>query len=1573
MKVLRVLLALAATCAAATLEASPTTLEREFSYPAERFSLVPAGGTVDVRVAGESSREFTPGRPDLPMLAEAIEIPAGMRVTGVEVVNVDAELWERSIRVPPAVRIRPGITPIERTAADPAVYGLGGFLPQHPAEFATQGSLRGRNVAWIRVNPVRWEPSSGRLEQVRRVKVRLQIEPHHDPGQVVRERVVPEWEDQDPTAARADDGGRGAQPFRATQVPSVLGSPVAYVIVTSDALAPEFQRLADWKTQSGLPAVVRTLSFIRQQYPSGADDADRIRQFLRDAYARWGTKWVLLGGDTEVIPARLIYTRFYGGEYIPADLYFSCLDGNWNADGDSLYGEGYLSIVDPGDNADLMPDVYVGRAPVVTVAQVDQFIDKTLQYAKTPVGDYEQSVLFFAEVLFPQDWVLNDPTPSLDGAELVEEVLPYLNAAPGIHYARLYQNYLDPRWAPGALAESRAVVLDSLDAGYNLAVHIGHGYRNVMSVGDNNLSNEDALGLTNGNRLSNLYAINCTSNAIDFPCIGEAFLLAPNGGAVTNIGSTRFDFPTAGRNYQKEYFKLVFDSLVTAVGEAQARQKLPFIPFSTYDGVNRWTEMTLLLIGDPELRMYTRRPAALSAAHAASMAAGDTTFSVTVTVGGSPVNGAKVTAYKVDDDYRSAFTNASGIAVLNFRPDETGSFTLTATSFNAKPYQATLNVTPAGPPVLAEQNVVIDDDAAGGTSGNADTFWNAGETVDLTIPLRNTGGAAANAVTGKLSTGDALVTVVNANATYGSIGTGATVNGTAYRLSIPFTAQDQREIPLALRFVDNAGRSWADTVQVVIRSPEPRHFSHNLVDQGGNSNQRPDPGEVNSYFVKLRNLGTGPARNVTAVLRNLNPALATVTDSTGAFGDIDPLAEAQGDQMLFTISDTLATFQLRVSDIHGLLYTQAVDVRWPGKVLSVAGRGSGTSIDVTWWRRPEPDLLGYNVYRGLTAGGPFTRVNLVPTDRTAYFRDIGLAPLTQYFYRVAAVDSSGNESTLSDVVMTSTNPPNHVFWPHETSQRALSSVAIEYMYQANQMDIAMASDIVYLWHADGLAPVDADGSSATSGDFSLAGQSSGAGFRSGPSIGQLDTGALEVVAAAWDSAAVYVLDDAGAVKPGWPFYTTGGNLDQRRIWSGVAIGDLNNDGSKELVFGSNGYNLYAMRANGQEWRDGDATSATKGVFKAFGSPFNYGTPALVNLDGDGGNQLEIIYGGYDGNLYAFRHDGTNVFPPVPLGVPITSSAAVGYLDGPGDSGFEIVISAVNDSLYVFNNLGVRRNGWPVHSRAQGGSDMQTSPALADINNDGFVDIVHATSDGFIKVYNRDGTLQPAFANVRYSTASSPASASSPVVGDISGDGLPDIVMGDNAATLTAISGTGQVLAGFPIVLPAEVYGTPAVCDCDSDGLSEIVVANNDGKVYMWDYDFPFSPGRLPPWPQFHHDARRTGLYNSQVFVDVEPAPTGGAAPSALEFSAPAPNPAARSSRLSYAVPSDLVGGELELAVYDLLGRKVRTLASGRAAAGRFSVEWNLRGDQGEAVGGGIYFAKLRLGAQQQSRKLVVLP
>jgi len=1559
---------------AAVQNAFALTLERQVRIDPARVSVSITNGVASVEARG-GTREYTPGRPDLPWISERVDLPAGMKLTRVEVLGADTQPMADGVRVLPAFSSRTGAVPGERSLADQAVFASPSFQPEVLALPGIQGSLRGRNVAYLRIATSRWNPQTGALERVTGLQLRLTVEDGAEPA-VKRERIVREWEDELPSgvpsralvslSSSSTVGKPKAEPFKPQQIPSVLGSPVEYLIITSDALAPTFQQLADWKTQSGVPAVVRTTSFIRQQYPLGADDAERIRLFIRDAYARWGTKWVLLGGDTEIIPERLGFnTSFYQVEHIAADIYYSCLDGNWDADGNSEYGEGFQDEFTPGDNADLMPEVYVGRSPVSTVGEAQTFVNKTLAYEKTPTSGYTANWLFFAEVLFPQPYNGTGPI-DLDGAQLAEDILHFTDLNPTLNVTRLYENYTSAVYRPGALPETKAAVLPQLSAGPGLALHVGHGYRNSMSCGDETMVNNDASALTNGSKVFNLYAIDCTSSAIDFPCIGEAFLKNPNGGSVTVIGSTRFDFPTAGRAYQQEYFRLFFEDSVSAVGELQARQKLPFVAFSYYDGVNRWTQMTLLELGDPELRMYNGNWRTIAASSSATFPLGDSTFSVNVTSGGNPVANARVTAYKAGDDMGTALTNGSGVAAVPFRPDSTGPFLLTVTAYNAKPFQITLNVTASGAAQVSDAAVTVDDDNAGGTTGNSDGFADAGETVDLRVALRNRGGAGTNsAVSATLATTDPFVTLLNGNGTYGAIAAGATGNPvTPFRISLPANMPDQREVPFSLTIWDGT-RSWKEAFQVTARSPELYHYEQAITESPGNNDGRPTTGETATYTLKVRNNGSGVARGVTAKLRALNGS-ATVTDSVVTIGDIAPYTTGQGDAFVFSVTATGAVFQLEISDALQVRQVQTLDLTFPIFPFSLAAVGEADAVKLTWDPNAETDLFGYNVYRSTSQAGPFTKVNLVPTDRISYFHDESLPPLTKFYYRVTAVDSSGNESAFFNTISVSTNPPHHAIFPVPTNGTTPSSVAVEFAYSTNMATIAAGSDLLYVLNADGSAPVDADGQGATLGDFSTR----GAYFAAGPSMSVLAPGeGMSFIAPSWDSTGLYVFDKNGQLRPGFPFKIADA------IWSSAAIGDLNGDGQMEMAFGSNGNKFYIMRANGQEWMDGDANASTKGVFKVLGQPINFGTPALADLDGDG--LPEIIYGSFDGKLYAWKSNGTNVpgFPFTTNG-SITSSAAVGYLDGPGDTSPEIVFSTTADSLYVLNANGQRRTGWPVRARA-GGSSRSPSPALADMNNDGFLDIVHLGTEGLVWAYNRNGTVLAPWNGVRYTPMTSGASESSPVVADINGDGFNDIVCGGEDSQLTALSGAdGSVLPGFPIQLGGEVRGTPALADVDKDGKTEIVLAGWDKNIYVWDYDFLFSPGKTPPWPQFHHDARRTGFASAPLFVGVGDGPaTGPGAVRTLEFAPPSPNPmrtGSSAATLDLAVPSTMAGGQYDLSIFDLSGRRVKRVDSGLAPVGRFSLKWDLRDEKGRPVDGGVYFVRFTLGGKSVSHKLVVL-
>jgi hypothetical protein len=81
-----------------------------------------------------------------------------------------------------------------------------------------------------------------------------------------------------------------------------------------------------------------------------------------------------------------------------------------------------------------------------------------------------------------------------------------------------------------------------------------------------------------------------------------------------------------------------------------------------------------------------------------------------------------------------------------------------------------------------------------------------------------------------------------------------------------------------------------------------------------------------------------------------------------------------------------------------------------------------------------------------------------------------------------------------------------------------------------------------------------------------------------------------------------------------------------------------------------------------------------------------------------------------------------------------------------------------------------------------------------------------------------------------------------------------------------------------------------------------------------------------------------------------------------------PNPARDGATITFSLPE---AGEASLAVYDMSGRRVATLASGASAAGEREVVWNLTDDGGAAVPPGVYIYRLQGPGGTAARRLVV--
>jgi fibronectin type 3 domain-containing protein len=75
---------------------------------------------------------------------------------------------------------------------------------------------------------------------------------------------------------------------------------------------------------------------------------------------------------------------------------------------------------------------------------------------------------------------------------------------------------------------------------------------------------------------------------------------------------------------------------------------------------------------------------------------------------------------------------------------------------------------------------------------------------------------------------------------------------------------------------------------------------------------------------------------------------------------------------------------------------------------------TGHSVDLSWQASPS-NVQGYNVYRGSSSSGPYTKLNSAVDGSTSY-TDSTVHSATTYYYVTTAVGSDGNESVYSNQV-----------------------------------------------------------------------------------------------------------------------------------------------------------------------------------------------------------------------------------------------------------------------------------------------------------------------------------------------------------------------------------------------------------------------------------------------------------------------------------------------------------------------------------------------------------------------------
>jgi hypothetical protein len=445
----------------------------------------------------------------------------------------------------------------------------------------------------------------------------------------------------------------------------------------------------------------------------------------------------------------------------------------------------------------------------------------------------------------------------------------------------------------------------------------------------------------------------------------------------------------------------------------------------------------------------------------------------------------------------------------------------------------------------------------------------------------------------------------------------------------------------------------------------------------------------------------------------------------------------------------------------------------------------------------------------------------------------------------------------------------------------------------------------------------------------------------GPAVGDLaGNGSYQVVAVS-KAGSIYAWNADGSSLPNFPVSLGG------LVFSGALLVDLDGDDDLEIAVGTFSDNsVHVLHHDGSEM-DG---------WPVIGSGKWYGSPSSGDVDGDG--LPEILYAGFDSLVHAFNADGNHVDGfPVQLDDVSWPSVSVGDVDG--DTEPEIAAVTSGGNLYLINHDGSIVDGFPMDF----GTILRSPPSMADIDGGGAPEIIFGGNNRMLHAIGADASEIPGFP-----IETGGAITGSPVTGDITGDGLPEVLIGTSDGFLYGFESDGNVLANFPIEGPTtgQILGSAALGDLDGDGDMEIAAGMSGAGLNLMviDYKADASVADLI-WPNFGKDIWRSGNY-SDVVTSVEDQPMQ---PQSFGLAQNYPNPFNATTTIRFSLKSD---GEATLSVYDLLGRRINTLKSGRLSAGTHSIAWNGKNEAGNEVASGVYFYRLESTEGSETRRMLLL-
>ena len=718
-------------------------LSVDFAFSAADVELAAAGEYTAIGLADGSRVVDEAGAPSIPAKFANILLPSGAQNVSVSA-SGEWTLLAEGLTPYPAQPRNPKSKP--RLPFVPANdrYASAEAWPAETAAYQGDHDMQGYRFVSVRVNPLAYVGAEKKLYLREKVTVTVTYDAAAATKSILPKQASLFGSLVDSLVVNPEAKAQFAPAVKTTAPKAALD----YLIITSSGLSNAFQQVADYRSSAaggGYTTRVLTTNTIAADF-SGTDMPAKIRACISNSVATLGTTMVLLGGDDTIVPVRYCYAAVTSQSTtetnMPTDLYYSGLSGNWNADGDSIYGE-------TTDSVDMAWDVVVARLPMRTAAQVTNYLFKVQTYeAGSPVtnkiilgGPYAWDT--YTGTGRPSDDV------TIDGHAGFRASSPTNHASVSDSEAwlrRLYRDGIQPYWPAqvgvicdtltswdtttncGSWAQTEANTKTAFNKNWTHLMFSGHGEPLGWGLESGEFYNTDASSMTG--LVAFIYTDACLTGHFDKssdniegttyttePCLAESFLRNANvlGGALAYMGCARYGWgepdETPASNtadggpstvYAYKFYKRMYEATNRTIGVAFAMHKADMASSSGTYAEERWIQFGVNLLGDPAIRMPTGEEIPAAPTFGANPGPVSATTGVaktfTVSASGSPAPVLALLSTTASTGY--TFTAASGL--LSYTPPTadvgTQTFTFRATNTQGTATQTVSVVVALAPP-----------------------------------------------------------------------------------------------------------------------------------------------------------------------------------------------------------------------------------------------------------------------------------------------------------------------------------------------------------------------------------------------------------------------------------------------------------------------------------------------------------------------------------------------------------------------------------------------------------------------------------------------------------------------------------------------------------------------------------------------------------------------------------------------------------------------------------------------------------------------------------------------------------